>query len=256
MSATDKTGTSRQASEASASVQVQVRAQMRDRIEAEVREEIVPRLHAQLRARYRLYLVGLTLIGLVVGGLIGRYGFGASVYGSEQVVAPTSRWGVAEGPAMIVDTGVVKIEDAVVSPSLTHLRVYVSGAVEHQRVVTVPIGSLVSDALEAAGGATDAADLDAVNLAATLADHQHVVVPTRVGSPTVTASTSQTLIDVNSASVEELQTLPGIGATRAADIVAYREAHGPFQRVEDIESVPGIGPGILERIALLITVEP
>ncbi|MGC9347030.1 MAG: helix-hairpin-helix domain-containing protein [Anaerolineae bacterium] len=228
---------------------------MRDRVEAEVREEVLPRLQSQLRVRFRLYVVGIALVSLLVGGLIGRYGFALPTSQAAQPGTPGTLPAAGANPA--VSTEAITAGPQGTATALPdHLRVYVSGAVEDQQVVTVPVGSLVSDALDAAGGATVDADLGALNLAAPLEDHQHVVVPTRVSSPETGASPRTGLINVNSASSEELQALPGIGAKRAADIIDYREAHGPFETIEDIQAVPGIGPAILERIAPLITVEP
>ncbi len=105
---------------------------------------------------------------------------------------------------------------------------------------------------------TEHADQDALNLAAFVADNQHVLVPTRrANTQDATGDTPMpTLININTATEDELQLLPAIGTTRARDIVAYREAQGPFERVEDLLAVPGIGPATYERVAPHITVAP
>ncbi len=116
----------------------------------------------------------------------------------------------------------------------------------------------VIDAIEQAGGARSRADLDAVNLAAPVADGQQVVVP-RLGEvvPTVigdnpTADAGP--VDVNRASETELDELPGVGPSTAAAIVRFREENGPFATVDDLEQVPGIGPAKLDALRDLVTV--
>lgn len=218
-------------------------------------------VRAGVRREFRLYLVGVALVSLMVGGLVGAYGFRTGETSAPTGVIPPEQW---------LDEDRPKIEgtpfEAVAARTPDLLQVYVSGAVSASRVVTVPPGSLIADAIAAAGGARDDADLDALNLAAPLVDHQHVVVPALTSRDIYTPgetdardtepSTVDVLIDINTASIAELQTLPHIGATRAADIVAYREAHGPFRQIEEIQAVSGIGPAIYEQLAPLITVTP
>jgi len=112
------------------------------------------------------------------------------------------------------------------------LRVYVSGAVQRPDVYELPPGSIVKDALLVAGGASQEADLDRINLAATLADGQQIYVPHQGEQdlpvqPPAAESTGGTRININTASAEALETLPGIGPTLAQRIVAYRQANGP-----------------------------
>jgi competence protein ComEA len=140
------------------------------------------------------------------------------------------------------------------------LRVYVSGAVLHPDVYTLPPDSIVKDAIVVAGGATTDADLDRINLALPVVDGQHVYVP-RLGEQDLPlpsrsgSSVSDGKININTAAAEELESLPGIGPSLAQRIVEYRQAHGPFARVEDLTQVSGIGPGILEKIRDLITID-
>ncbi|MBN1658471.1 MAG: ComEA family DNA-binding protein [Anaerolineae bacterium] len=145
------------------------------------------------------------------------------------------------------------------------LRIYVSGAVRHPEVYILQPGAIVKDALLAAGGASDDADLDRINLAAPVGDGQHVHVP-RYGEAAVTALPSDPYgsraapggvgerVNINTATQAELETLPGIGPSLAARIVAHREAHGPFAAPEDVTEVSGIGPAIFEKIRDLITI--
>jgi len=139
------------------------------------------------------------------------------------------------------------------------LRVYVSGAVRRPDVYSLPPDAIVKDALLAAGGPAAGADLDRLNLAQPLADGQQVHVPRQgeagLPSPAGPATRAGTggLIDVNHAGAAALESLPGIGPSLAAAIVAYREAHGPFLSVDALLDVPGIGPATLDKIRALIT---
>ncbi|MEE9285587.1 MAG: helix-hairpin-helix domain-containing protein [Dehalococcoidia bacterium] len=133
--------------------------------------------------------------------------------------------------------------------------VYVTGAVEREGLYALTEGERVADAVALAGGLTAEADRARVNLAARVADGDHVHVP-RVGEE-VTAPAGQaveTVLNINTATQQQLEELPGIGPRRAGAIVAFREANGGFQRVEDLLLVDGIGPTTLERIRPHISV--
>ena len=142
--------------------------------------------------------------------------------------------------------------------------VHVAGAVAAPGLVELPAGSRAADALEAAGGATDAADLDALNLAAPVTDGQQLYVPAEGETPPVPVAggepggaggTQQAgLVDVNTADTTTLETLPGIGPALAGRIVDHRTAHGPFASVDALIDVAGIGPATLARIRDLVTV--
>jgi len=139
--------------------------------------------------------------------------------------------------------------------------VYVVGAVLDPGVYFLPQGSRVADALEAAGGPTDGADLVRVNLAKRVYDEEQIYVP-HLGEespplpPPSGSSGGQTggKIDINTATAEELESLPGIGPVLAQRIVDYRKANGPFAAIEDIKNVRGIGEAIFADIEDLITV--
>ncbi|WP_159620586.1 helix-hairpin-helix domain-containing protein [Ruania rhizosphaerae] len=131
--------------------------------------------------------------------------------------------------------------------------VHVAGAVVEPGVVTVPEGTRVADVIEAAGGAVPDADLDAVNLAAPVEDGQQVYLPhegeaARPAPGTGAAEGSEPLVDLNSADAPTLEQLTGIGPALASEIVAWRTEHGPFESVEDLLQVSGIGPATLERL--------
>jgi competence protein ComEA len=132
------------------------------------------------------------------------------------------------------------------------LTVYVSGAVASPGVYLLPEGSRVDAAVQAAGGFIPGAEPESINLAALLEDGQQIDVPGIVNTSHVNAGR----VNINTATVLELDTLPGIGPTTAQMIVDYRLQHGPFQIIQDIQNVPGIGPATYERIKDYITVEP
>lgn len=129
------------------------------------------------------------------------------------------------------------------SPGSESLTIHVSGEVRIPGLVAVPAGSRVADAIVAAGGALPAADLGALNLAAPLADGQHLVVPAFGSSGSGTDR-----VRVNTAGSAELEALPGVGPVLATRIVEYRTAHGPFALVEDLLAVPGIGEAKLAAL--------
>lgn len=136
--------------------------------------------------------------------------------------------------------------------------VHVSGAVHEPGVVTVAPTARVADAVEEAGGATDEADLDAVNLARPVEDGEqiHVPIPGEEPAPTEQAAGSTDsaadagtgTVDLNTADAAALETLPGVGPAIAARIVEHRELNGPFRSVDDLQEVSGIGPATLEDI--------
>lgn len=130
----------------------------------------------------------------------------------------------------------------------------VKGAVNRPGVVVLSEGSRVQDAVRAAGGLAPNADVERVNLAAPLTDGTAVVIPRQGENPALAGELAPTgagqgeKLDLNRATVAELDALPGIGPSKAAAIVKYREENGPFRAVEDLLDVPGIGPALLEQI--------
>ena len=149
------------------------------------------------------------------------------------------------------------------APTEKPVIVYVTGAVPRPGVYALPKNARVQDAISAAGGFLAEAEKSQINLAALLEDGQKLEIPYIEGAspviatpiPDVVTSTTE-LIDINIASAEELESLPGIGPTTAQKIIEYREQNGPFLNIEDIINVSGIGPGTYERIKDLITVGP
>ena len=139
--------------------------------------------------------------------------------------------------------------------------VHAAGAVTSPGVYRLPAGSRVSDLLSAAGGATADADLDQLNLAAPLADGERILVPRRGESVAEAAAgladaagARAMKVDLNTATAEELDTLPGIGPATAEAIIRHRETHGRFRSVTDLLEVRGIGEAKLAQLRPLVKV--
>jgi competence protein ComEA len=185
------------------------------------------------RRRALVYAVAL----LAVLSLAGRYALG--------------RDGPAEPPAR---TPLVASEPAA-PPKLV---VHVVGAVHDPGLYRLREGSRVDDAIRRAGGPRPKAALELVNLAAPVADGQQVVVPLRGQASTAAAGAAGVpgatagVVHLNSATLEELETLPGIGPITAQKILDYRTANGAFSSVDELDAVSGIGPARLEQLRPLV----
>lgn len=148
----------------------------------------------------------------------------------------------------------------------TQLVIDVKGAVEKPGLYTLEAGARVNDAVEAAGGLTSQADPKSINLAQKLSDEAVVYVASKdenisvVASTTTSSAMSQdekntSLVNLNTATEADLQTISGIGAKRATDIITYREANGGFKSVDDLNNVSGIGDKTMESIRPYVTVD-
>jgi competence protein ComEA len=147
------------------------------------------------------------------------------------------------------------------APTRAPIQVHVAGAVGNPGVYSLQPGSRVQDAIDASGGLLPGANSEMINLAGLLEDGERVFVPTL--APTAAPGeavlpersiTIQFPININTATLADLESLPEIGPVTAGNILAYREQNGPFASVEDIEKVSGIGPKTFEKIKDLITV--
>jgi competence protein ComEA len=157
----------------------------------------------------------------------------------------------------------VHAEEPVPGPTASggSLYVHVAGWVRHPGVYRLHEGARVIDAIRRAGGPRKGADLGSLNLAAILVDAQQVLVaspaaaaPTGASGATATAPDGTSLVNVNTAAAEELETLPGIGEVLAQAIIAYRDEQGPFESVDELIEVSGIGEVTLEEMRDLVTV--
>ncbi len=156
------------------------------------------------------------------------------------------------------------------APTKAPIEVHVVGGVVHPGVYKLPDGSRVQDAIDAAGGLLSDANTSAINLAAKLEDGQQVQIGGGAGAGTPSAGGTSVpftviqtpdtggsngdLVDLNTATLAQLESLPGIGPTTAQSIIDYRDQNGPFVQIEDIMNVPGIGPSTFNSIQDLITV--
>jgi competence protein ComEA len=149
-----------------------------------------------------------------------------------------------------VALGAEQIRAAPAPPVVVH----VVGAVQLPGLYRLARGTRVADAVARAGGATAKADLALINLAALVSDGQQVVVPARAppGSPSATGGASAGPVHLNSATIEQLDALPGVGPVTAQKIVDYREKHGAFSSVRELDAIPGIGPARLEQLTELV----
>jgi competence protein ComEA len=156
------------------------------------------------------------------------------------------------------------------APSPAPIMVQVDGAVQNPGVYSLPRDSRIQQAIQAAGGFNPKANPGAVNQAAKLKDGDRLTVPaegtqvtplqpavepTARKEKSASLATPAALVNINTATLEELETLPGIGATRAQDILDYRQAHGGFKTIEDLQEVTGIGPATFEKIKPFITID-
>jgi competence protein ComEA len=183
------------------------------------------------RGRALAYVAALLVALVVAGRLAVRHGNST-----------------ASHPAVVA----MRAEPAPVQKLLVH----VVGAVREPGLYRLDDGSRVDDAIQAAGGPKPKAALELVNLAAPVADGQQVIVPLRgkaaaSGAASVPGAPPQP-VHLNSATLEELDTLPGVGPVTAQKILDYRTEHGAFSSVDELDSVPGIGPARLAELEKLV----
>ncbi|HJF14104.1 MAG TPA: helix-hairpin-helix domain-containing protein [Enteractinococcus helveticum] len=143
------------------------------------------------------------------------------------------------------------------------LIVHVAGEVQQPGIVELEPTARVIDAIDNAGGPTDEAHMDALNLAAIVNDGEYILVPDRQTTAEAPPNSlpsggtglagSNPTVNLNTADSTELETLPGVGPATAEKIIAHREQHGAFAQLSDLEAVSGIGPATLERLDGLVT---
>jgi competence protein ComEA len=173
------------------------------------------------------------------------------------VVVALRHLGGGGGAAPPLQVAPVRVPSAAArtAPAAALLVVDVEGAVRRPGLVRLPKGARVADAVSRAGGMTAHAQRAGVDLAALVSDGQQVLVPgagvAGAASPGGVGETSGP-ISLNSATAEQLDTLPGVGPVTAQKIVTFREQHGPFQSVDGLDAIPGIGPARIEQLQGLV----
>jgi competence protein ComEA len=161
----------------------------------------------------------------------------------------------ATGSAQRPEAAAVALEP-VAAPARARLVVHVVGAVRRPGLYRLAEGARVADAVARAGGAVRRAELSSVNLAAPLADGAQVLVPLRqppgtAAAPPTTAVPAK--VSLASATLDQLDELPGVGPVTAQKILDYRAQHGPLRSVDDLDAIPGIGPARIEQMRDLVT---
>jgi len=197
------------------------------------------------------------------------------------VVAVCVGWWLLRSPAPPIETTIARVATTssdnptvsvvVATTTPTKITVHVAGAVSNPGVYVLPSQSRVIDAVNAAGGPTRSADVDAINLASPLVDSEQIVVPRRGEKVTTPAQTSRpssdsrgitspketdakdALVNINTANANELEALPGVGPSTAKAIITHRTTVAPFASVEDLLQVSGIGPTKLEAMRAYVT---
>jgi len=191
-----------------------------------------------LLQRRRLLLAAAGSLVLIL--LLGRFvlGAGTTTTAASLPLPPPTGAGVTGLPSSRVVVDVV-------------------GAVRRPGLYRLAHGSRIADAVTRAGGATPKADLAQVNLAAPLADGEQVVVPRRglvvaAGAGSSSGGTTPAPVQLSTATLEQLESLPGVGPVMAQKILDYRQDHGAFQSVDELDAVPGIGPKRLDQLRDLV----
>ncbi|MEO8162285.1 MAG: helix-hairpin-helix domain-containing protein [Ilumatobacteraceae bacterium] len=229
--------------------------------------------------RFRQYISDL-VVWIGIGRIVASVGGAAIVLAGASWVMRSPPFPIESKIPFASSRSAIGTEGFSYSPIVTTstipstIMVHVAGEVMNPGIVVIAWGSRVIAALSAAGGPTSRADLNSVNLAAPLFDAAQLYIPRRgeISKPLVirpkagvnlpTPSTNDSplsprdvlTIDVNTATEQQLDTLPGVGPSTAKAIVAYRLLHGPFARVEDLLKVRGIGPAKLEALMGLVRV--
>jgi competence protein ComEA len=163
---------------------------------------------------------------------------------------------VLSRPARPVVPPPVRVSAAASHAPAPMLFVNVVGAVRRPGLYRLKDGSRVADAVSRAGGPTPKAQIELVNLAARIADGEQIVVPRRgLASPSATASGGAVAagpVHLNSATLEQLDALPGVGPVTAQKILDYRQQHGAFGSVDELDAIAGIGPARLDQLRGLV----
>ena len=212
-------------------------------------------------------VAAVVVLGVAAWMLMGNNGGGPQADADVRIIPPVD---AANADTSIgTDAPIVARHDE--TPVPVDIAVYLTGEVINPGVYTVAPGQRLTDVVNLAGGPTENADLGRVNLAAYVSDAAHYRIPAKgaadvgavgavsdadgIGASGIPSATACVVpLDINVATAECLETLPGIGAVRAQSIIDHREQSGPFVTADSITAVSGIGDGIYGRIADMITV--
>lgn len=201
-----------------------------------------------------MVVAGIVLAGLGLSTLLALRSQSTVIAAPIEMVTPSSGSGDLSSPAP---------PSVAPSPTSGPIVVHVLGEVSKPGVCQLPAGSRVVDAIAAAGGLRAGADPAELNLAAVLTDGSQVVIGASAEprgevrftqSSTAANVSAEEVIELNTATVEQLQRLPGVGPVTAAAIVEWREANGPFTAVSQLVEVHGIGPKTLAQLEGLVSV--
>jgi competence protein ComEA len=213
----------------------------------------------------------------MIGNVLSVAFVGVAGWWLVQVPPPPPEASLSFASTTVVANATIGVGASSINTTPQIITVHVAGAVKNPGVYRLKYGSRINDGLVAAGGATSAANLDVINLATVLNEGEQIYVPKRGEKPHVitnrpqagvsggvggvsgggggaagaggaTNSATSQQININLASVVELEQLPGVGPATAKAIVAYREKFGAFLKVEDLLKVRGIGPAKLSEI--------
>jgi competence protein ComEA len=216
-----------------------------------------------MRSRTILFAAGAIILGTVILAWWYIGGRAAPTVGGAITFSEDERPD-AGGALPREDVASPRASRSDATPTAETAIVYISGAVLRPDVYRVPAAARVKDVVLAAGGLAADADVGRVNLAEHVADAQHIHIPREgeaepapaLADDNTEPASQGALVNLNTASAAELDGLPGIGPAILQRIEEYRTTNGPFQSVEDLRKVKGIGPALFAKIAPLVTVGP
>ena len=195
-----------------------------------------------LSPRHLVVIAVILLVGLVWAG--------CSVFRARPEVVPDSRPSTG-----IISGSPVATPSSSATPSAATVVVHVAGKVRRPGLVRTKAGSRVAEVLAAAGGTLPGVDLSTLNLARPVTDGEQILVgvPATAGAPTAGASqpagsSSDAPLDLNTATLAQLEALPGVGPVLAERILAWRNEHGRFTTTDELQEVPGVGPKKFESL--------
>ena len=217
-------------------------------------------------------IIGIIVIGIAIYGFISMTQTQETIDISQMVNLENENQGIGERETTEkknndisgkknenIDNGKDENSQSNATQQQNVIMVHITGEVRKTGILTLPEGARIADAVEAAGGETKEADLNAINLAYVLQDGQKIYIPNKneeqeekayittengnniVSQPDNSSKGGSTKVNINEASQSELETLPGIGPSIASRIIEYREQNGKFSKIEDLQNVKGIG---------------